>query len=250
MGVSLQLPDWYSLEVLRIIFIITIGTIVSYLVKQGKLRVNYSRKIAHFSHILSTLYINGTFLNYSIQYFIISGAISLIQLLLFTEPIRLRVPLLDFFFLSYDRPEDRPHTVRLAFTQLLAMNIVLIGMTLVYQRAGLSLDLLAIPMFVTAFGDGLAEPIGVRFGRNKYEVMGLFTDRVYTRSFEGSAMVTISTIAAFLFFRYLFSWNQLMLLLMVMPLLMTVTEAWAPHTWDNPFLYLVAGPVIYVVMMI
>jgi len=135
-------------------FIILVGSIVSYLVKEGKLKVNYSRKIVHFSHILS----------YNIQYFVASGTISLFQILLFTEPIRSRIALLDFFFLSYDRPEDRPHTVRLAFTQLLAMNVVLITMALIYQRAGIPLDLLAIPMFVTAFGDGLAEPVGVRFG--------------------------------------------------------------------------------------
>lgn len=246
----MQLPSWTSLELIRIMFIIIVGFIVSYLVKEGKLKVNYSRKIAHFSHILSTLFINGVFLDYNIQYFVASGTISLFQILLFTEPIRSRIALLDFFFLSYDRPEDRPHTVRLAFTQLLAMNVVLIAMALIYLRAGIPLDLLAIPMFVTAFGDGLAEPVGVRFGRNKYEVMALFTDRVYTRSYEGSAMVTLSTIFSLVVFRSLFSLNQLIMLLMVMPFLMTLTEAKAPHTWDNPFLYLVAGLVIYLVSMI
>ena len=227
-----------------------VGTICSYLVREGKLKVNYSRKIAHFSHILSTLFINGVFLNYSVQYFIISGTLSLFQLLLFSKPIRSRIALLEFFFLSYDRPEDRPYTVRLATTQLLAMNIVLIGVTLIYQYSGLPLDLLAIPMFITAFGDGLAEPVGVKFGRHKYEVMSLFTEKVYTRSLEGSSMVTLSTIATFVIFRYLFSWNQFFILIMVMPFLMTLTEAKAPHTWDNPFLYLVASKVIYFVMMI
>jgi phytol kinase len=247
--VALQIPYWGILELARLIFIFVTVYTMSYLVREGKLKVNYSRKVAHFSHILSTLFINRTFLGYSIQYFVISGTLSLFQILLFSKPIRSRIALLDFFFLCYDRPEDRPHTVRLAFTQLLAMNSVLVGMALLYQYSGLSLDLLSIPMFVTAFGDGLAEPVGVRFGRNKYEVMGLFTDRVYTRSFEGSAMVALSTIIAFFVFRYLFSSGQLLMLIMFMPFLMTVTEAWAPHTWDNPFLYLVASSVIYFVMM-
>ena len=243
------IPDWALLELARLVFIFVTQYAMSYLVKEGRLKVNYSRKVAHFSHILSTLFINRTFLDYSIQYFAISGTLSLLQSLLFSEPIRSRVPLLEFFFLSYDRPEDRPHTVRLVFTQLLAMNSVLVGMALLYRYSGLPLDLLAIPLFVTAFGDGLAEPVGVRFGRNKYEVKGFFTDRVYTRSFEGSAMVTLSTIAAFIVLRYLFSPGQFLMLIMFMPFLMTLTEAWAPHTWDNPFLYFVAGSVIYVVMM-
>jgi len=246
----MQLPNWFPLEILRIVFIIIVGYTSSYLVKQGRLRVNYSRKIVHFSHILSSLFINGVFLNYNIQYFIASGAISLIQLLFFSEPIRKRFSILNFFFLSYDRPEDRPHTVRLAFTQLLAMNVVLILVAIIYESSGLPLDLLAIPMYVTAFGDGLAEPVGVRFGRNKYKVTGLFTDRTYTRSYEGSLMVTLATIGSFLIFRSLFNWNQLILLLMVMPFVMTLTEAKAPHTWDNPFLYLVASSAIYLVFLI
>jgi dolichol kinase len=129
------------------------------------------------------------------------------------------------------------------------MNSVLVSMALLYQYSGLSLDLLAIPLFVTAFGDGLAEPVGVKFGKNKYEVTGLFTDRVYTKSYEGSAMVTISTIVVFVFFRYLFSWNRFILLFNFMPFLMTLTEALAPHTWDNPFLYLMGSSMIYLVMM-
>jgi len=56
-------------------------------------------------------------------------------------------------------------------------------------------------------------------------VTSLFTDRVYTRSFEGSAMVTLSTIAAFIIFGYLFTPGQLLMLIMFMPFLMTVTEA-------------------------
>ncbi len=63
---------------------------------------------------------------------------------------------------------------------------------------------------------------------------GLFTDRVYTRSFEGSAMVTLSTIAAFIIFGYLFTPDQLIMMIMFMPFLMTVTEAWAPTHGTNP----------------
>ncbi|GAF97520.1 unnamed protein product [marine sediment metagenome] len=40
------------------------------------------------------------------------------------------------------------------------------------------------------------------------------------------------------------------MMIMFTPFLMTVTEAWAPHTWDNPFIYGVAGAVIYAVMML
>jgi len=36
----------------------------------------------------------------------------------------------------------------------------------------------------------------------------------------------------------------------ILPLLMTVTEAHSPHTWDNPFLYLIGGIAIYVFVLL
>lgn len=244
----MSLPEWVHLEAVRILFIFAVQFFMSYLVREERIKVNYSRKVAHFSHILSTLLLNRTFLNYSIEYFIISGFLSLCQILIFAEPIRKRVPALEFFFLSFDRPEDRPHTVRLAFTQILGMNVAIIGLAYLYNYTGLSLELLAIPMFITAFGDGLAEPVGIRFGRYRYEVTSLFSDRVYTRSVAGSSMVVLSTILTLISMSWLFSSGQLLLLTIIMPPLMTAVEAFSPHTWDNPFLYLAGGLTVYLVL--
>ena len=222
----------------------------SYLVKIGKLKVNYSRKVVHFTHILLTLFINRTFFNNSIEYFIISGTLSLLESLLMIEPIRKRSRFVAFIFLSYDRPEDRPHTVRLAATQIFGMNVALIGIAYLYQLSGFPLDLLAIPLIITAFGDGLAEPIGIRFGKRFYQVKDLFGERIYTRSYEGSSMVFFSSIVALLSFKSLFLLYEFLGLFAVLPLLMTITEARSPHTWDNPFLYLVGGLTIYFIVLI
>lgn len=223
---------------------------MSYLVREGKLKVNYSRKAVHFSHLLSTWFINRTFFNYSIDYFIISGTLSLVESLIMVEPIRKRSKFIAFLFLSYDRPEDRPHTVRLASTQIIGMNIALIGVAVLYQLSGLPLDLLALPLIITAFGDGLAEPVGIRFGKRKYQAKDLFGDRVYTRSYEGSSMVFFSSIVALISFNKLFPMRELACLFAVLPLLMTITEAYSPHTWDNPFLYLVGGLAIYFIVLL
>ncbi len=247
---SLPLQNWPLLEVIRLIVYLATLCTTSYLVKEGKLKVNYSRKVVHFTHILSTLFINRTFFNYSIEYFVISGTISLAESLIMVEPIRKRVRLVAFIFLSYDRPEDRPHTVRLAATQVLGMNVALIGVAYLYSLSGLALDLLALPLIITAFGDGLAEPVGVRFGKRKYQTKDLFGDRVYTRSYEGSSMVFLSSIAASASFSYLFHMNELICVFAVLPLLMTITEAYSPHTWDNPFLYLIGGLAIYFIVLI
>ncbi len=247
---SLPLHNWPILEVLRLFLLLGIQCLSSYLVREGKLKVNYSRKIVHFAQLLSTFVINRTFFNYSIEYFAISGTISLAESLIMIEPIRKRVKFVAFMFLAYDRPEDRPHTVRLASTQIIGMNIALIGMAYLYLVSGLPLDLLSIPLLITAFGDGLAEPIGVRFGRHIYKAKDLFGKRIYTRSYEGSAMVFLSAIVALVSFSELFSLGALIGLFAILPLLMTVTEARSPHTWDNPFLYLVGGLAVYFFVML
>ena len=236
---------WELLELARLLFLFLVYYSLSLTVKRGTLKVNYSRKIIHFSHIVSPLLVNKAFFDYSIDYFVKSGLLTLAFPLLFIEPIRQRVPILDTLFYSFDRPEDRPHTVRLAFTQQIAMYIVLIALAFLYQHSGISLDLLAAPLLITAFGDGLAEPVGVRFGENKYEVTALFTTKTYTRSYEGSSMVLLATIFTLIALRDLFSINQILILLIYMPFKMTVIEAYAPHTWDNPFLYLVGGLLVY-----
>jgi dolichol kinase len=247
---SIPLQNWPLLEIIRLLLLLGIQCTTSYLVKEGKLKVNYSRKVVHFTHLLSTLFINRTFFNYSIKYFIISGTLSLFESLIMVEPIRKRISFIAFIFLSYDRPEDRPHTVRLASTQIIGMNISLIGVAYLYRLSGLPLDLLALPLIITAFGDGLAEPIGVRFGKRKYKTRDLFGDRVYTRSYEGSAIVFLSSIVALMAFNHFFPMNELICLFAVLPLLMTITEAHSPHTWDNPFLYLVGGLAIYFIVLI
>ena len=243
---SLPLSDWPLLEVVRLIGLFAIQCGTSYFVKQGRLRVNYSRKIVHFSQLLSTLLINRTFFNYSLEYFFISGTLSFLESLIFIAPIRRRVGFVAFLFLSYDRPEDRPHTVRLATTQIIGMNVALIGIAYLFGISGLPLDLLALPLVIAAFGDGLAEPIGVRFGKHTYRTKDMFGDRVYTRSYEGSAMVFLTTVAALGSFSDFFSLNALIGLFAILPLLMTVTEAHSPHTWDNPFLYLIGGLAVYI----
>ena len=247
---TLSLNNWPILEIIRIIILFAIGCTTSYLVKKEKLKVNYSRKILHFSQLLSTLIINRTFFNYSIEYFIISGTLTFLQSLIFIEPIRKRISFINFMFLSYDRPEDRPHTVKLVLTQVMGMNIALITLAYLYTFATMPLDLLALPLLITAFGDGLAEPIGTRFGKHKYKTKDLFGDRFYTRSYEGSAMVFLSSIIILSAFYSLFPTPTWICLFVVLPLLMTITEAYSPHTWDNPFLYLVGGLAVYMIILL
>jgi phytol kinase len=112
-------------------------------------------------------------------------------------------------------------------------------------------DLLLIPVLITGIGDGLAEPVGKRWGRHKYKARGLCSSKKYTRSYEGSATVLVSGwISCAAFYNYFGNWQHFVITIIVLPPLMTLAEAFSPHTWDTPFLMLTGVGFIWGVTMI
>lgn len=51
----------------------------------------------------------------------------------------------------------------------------------------------------------------------------------------------LSAVVAVLILRSNLTETQLFLALAIVPVAMTLAEAFSPHTWDGPFLYLVGG---------
>eukprot|EP00820_Chromera_velia_P007869 Cvel_20080.t2-p1 / transcript=Cvel_20080.t2 / gene=Cvel_20080 / organism=Chromera_velia_CCMP2878 / gene_product=hypothetical protein / transcript_product=hypothetical protein / location=Cvel_scaffold1776:35707-36063(-) / protein_length=119 / sequence_SO=supercontig / SO=protein_coding / is_pseudo=false len=108
--------------------------------------------------------------------------------------------------------------------------------------------LVFIPVLVTGIGDGLAEPVGVRFGAHKYSAYALCSNKKYTRSLEGSLCVYLSGVVfTGCFFNNFTQRVHFWVTLLVLPPLMTVAEAVSPHTWDTPFLMLTGCLVIWAV---
>jgi dolichol kinase len=116
--------------------------------------------------------------------------------------------------------------------------LVLIPMVVLYYYYDL-LHLMFLPVLINGIGDGLAEPVGVRFGRHRYQTRALFTGKKYVRSLEGSACVFLTSLIVIVVMRSYFSHEQFVVTLLVVPILMTLTEAISPHTWDTPFIFLV-----------
>ena len=97
-------------------------------------------------------------------------------------------------------------------------------------------SLVLIPILINVVGDGLAEPVGVRFGTHEYRTRALFISKEYVRTLEGSACVLITGfIVVAMHFEY-FTTTQFILSMLLVPMVMTLTEAYSPHTWDTPFL--------------
>ncbi|KAF4318741.1 hypothetical protein JM18_006532 [Phytophthora kernoviae] len=164
-------------------------------------------------------------------------------------PIRERSTLFMLQFNSLDRPEDRPHTLK----WIVAGNVfpglfVLLFFRWLFARTTQS-DLVFILVFVTSIGDGLAEPVGIAFGKHKYSTSTCCSKRKYTRSFEGSACVFLSGIIFPALQYYDFDTSmQLWLTMIILPFVVAYAEATAPHTMDAPVLMAATGLVLYTII--
>lgn len=214
-----------------------VSYLLGWVVQAKNVKVNYTRKVNFFILYLAPLAANRLFPYEQTFWAMAVGTLfSAGVFAVFLQPIRERVPLFQTMFASFDRPEDRPHTLLWLSTQILAGYAVLIPMTALFARKGMP-ELMFIPVLVHGIGDGLAEPVGIRFGKHKYSTRQFFsTERRFTRSWEGSACVFLSGVIAVALFRTSFTTPEYAAALLAVPVLMTLAEAWSPHTWDTPYM--------------
>jgi len=208
------------------------------LARYFNIKVNYTRKINHFAIFFLPVFIDKQFNAETFTDFIylaISALITTASLLAFYEPIRTFLPPFQLMFEGFDRPEDRPHTLVWLWTQFAAGFGVMLPMIWLCGQWGLE-SLVLIPILINVLGDGLAEPVGVRFGKHEYKTKALFTNKEYLRTFEGSACVLITGFLVIGMHYEYFTTIQFILSMLFIPIIMTLTEAYSPHTWDTPFL--------------
>jgi len=104
------------------------------------------------------------------------GIFFLGSFLIFIKPIRSRIPFIATAFSSFDRPEDRPYTILWFVIQELSGYLVLMPAIYLYEKYNIA-SLLSIPILVSVFGDGLAEPIGITFGKRRYLTYAIFSKK-------------------------------------------------------------------------
>lgn len=239
--------DFILFQTFVLLSLFTIQYCSGLLVRYKGVKVNYTRKINHFSLFFIPVFLRSVFPHeYSFERFIFGCVLGTLILFIYIKPIREKIPLIATMFLSFDRPEDRPNTLWWLFTQILAGYIVLVPMVILFVQNGLS-GIIWIPLLILAFGDGLAEPVGIRFGKHKYETYAFFSKKKYVRSLEGSACVFLASIIVIIVFHSSFSQLQFIIALIFIPILMTFVEAFSPHTWDTPTLYLAGYGALYAI---
>ena len=228
------------------------------LVKRG-VKTNYTRKVNHFSLLIIPFLLGagrpsrhsdgGSTGGNDLFNLAIGLLSSLFWFLIFIKPIRARVNAINTAFLSIDRPEDRPYTLLWTSTQTAANYLVSILLS-AYLMSIHRMELIFVVIIINGIGDGLAEPIGVRFGRHKYETYALFTKKKYTRSLEGSACVFITALITLILFGKSFNPIQFIVALITVPIVMTLAEAFSPHSWDNPFLFVVGVSLLFLILQL
>lgn len=219
------------------------------LVKYKHVKVNYTRKIDQlflfFIPALTDYFVINDMHNTSFMV-INQASFILATFIIFIKPIRTKVSIISTAFSSFDRPEDRPYTLLWFTSQGILGYVVLVPIIAVFSQHHM-LNMLSITILITVFGDGLAEPIGIRFGKHKYTTYSIFPVRKYVRSLEGSLTIFITGIIVIFIFRQSFNNHQFLIALSTIPVAMTLTEAFSLHTLDNPLLVIVGSALTFLI---
>ncbi|MBM3250578.1 MAG: hypothetical protein FJZ09_07080 [Candidatus Omnitrophica bacterium] len=234
-------------NIFKLLIIFLVAYSGGLLVKYGLTRVNYTRKVNHFCLFFIPAFIDKVFVySDSVMVWVGEAFFAFFSFIIFIKPVREAISIIGTAFSSFDRPEDRPYTLLWFFTQQVAGYLVLMPAMEIFDKYQM-MNLLSIPILIGTFGDGLAEPVGVRFGKCRYMTCAIFTKRKYIRTLEGSLTVFISSILITAFFYPFFNAAQFIALIITLPITMTLVEAFAPHTWDNPLMSLIGFANIFLI---
>ncbi|RHY04955.1 hypothetical protein DYB25_010445 [Aphanomyces astaci] len=210
--------------------------------KNSAFKVNYTRKLQHFAAYMVPLVIKSDYhgplaLGWG-DFFTMLGFLVLIK------PFRENLSFFMLQFNSLDRPEDRPHTLKWIIAGNIAPGLfILLFFKWLFGEQG---ALTFIIIYITGIGDGLAEPVGIAWGKHKYKTAGCFSKRKYTRSWEGSACVFLSgMVFPAIQYANFGSFTQVLIAMLVLPPTMAYAEATAPHTMDTPVLMIGCGVILY-----
>ena len=236
--------------VIQTVILFSIQYVTGSLVYYKGIKVNYTRKINHFALFFVPMFLDKFIpVKPSLELLIIGSILAVAGLIIYIKPVRIKSNFIQRMFLSFDRPEDRPNTLLWLSTQTAFGFLVLIPFIILFYTSGYEY-LIIIPILVNGIGDGLAEPVGVRFGKHKYQTYALFSKIKYERTLEGSACVFITSVVVILFFQSGFTSSEFIYVIIIFPIVMTLSEAFAPHTWDTPFLFFFGYSTIYLIKII
>ncbi|MCX7019826.1 MAG: hypothetical protein WCK47_07310 [bacterium] len=223
--------------------------------KDSAFKINYTRKLQHFAAYLVPLISVSASPGSKMHPFgalphLWESLLVLLAFLLLIKPIRENSKIFMLQFNSLDRPEDRPNTLKWIVLGNILPGLVLCVIFKQLFEQILEPNLVFIIIFIVGIGDGLAEPVGIYLGKKKYLAPSWGLDRRYVRSYAGSACVYISgLIFTAMFFTDFNSISQFVVAMAILPVIMTLAEATAPHSMDTPLMMIIGFSVLYAICL-
>ncbi len=214
--------------------------------KNNWFKVNYTRKIQHFAAYLVPLLSPPT-APLGILPHLWESLFVLFMFLLLIKPIREFSTFFMLQFNSLDRVEDRPNTLKWIVWGNMLPGLLIITIFKQVFETYLHLPLLATVVVLTvAIGDGLAEPVGTYLGKKKYVVPSWNLKNRYVRSYAGSLCVYIAALVFLILFKGQFANSQeFWTAIILFPPIMTLSEAFAPHSMDTPIMMLIGFSLLF-----
>ncbi|MBB4133363.1 hypothetical protein [Xanthomonas sp. 3075] len=177
-----QIP-WGRVALYLFLSTVVLGNIATLVRARLNWADGYSRKLNHVGIMLITLPLLAFLPDEQLLPSIMIGSIGLVAIYALSA---VSVHPLVFGIVSGSlRRRDAPYSRFFFFLPLISFNV-----TLTICAFFFPLEIVKVAFFTVALADGLAEPVGLRFGKsNSYEVKDLVWGQKNTKSIAGSAAV-------------------------------------------------------------
>jgi dolichol kinase len=138
-------------------------------------------------------------------------------------------PPFQWAFAANTRPSDAPHEALFFWSSWLMSMGALWLADLVFM----DIRITRTAALLVGLGDGLAEPIGMRWGTHRYSVKWWGLMRPAVRSVEGSLAVAVISFLVVVGCYWTAAPGVLVVGALLIACVLTLVEAGSPHGWDN-----------------
>lgn len=226
--------QWHRVALYLILGPVLVGQICTYIKLRHGMASGYTRKLNHLGIMLVTGPLLAVLPDSQLLVSILVTTV--LQVALYTVAAYSPRPMLHALAVHSLRERDAPRARFFFLMPMITTNVALVLAALLFP-----MDLVKVAFFTVAVADGLAEPVGLKLGRNNtYHVRDVIWGTVNTKSVAGSLTVSV---CAFGVAMLLLSTSQpisqsLLAVCAIYALLSTALEALSPRGMDNMILML------------
>jgi dolichol kinase len=236
---QLENVPWARVGLYLLLSTVVLGNVGSWLRGRGW-RDGYTRKLGHFGHMVISTPLLAFLPPEQLIPGVGIGAAGVV--VMYALGAVAPSPLLRGITAGMLRTRDAPRERFFLFLPLITGNVALVAAVLAFP-----IEAVRVGFFTVAFGDGLAEPVGLKFGAsNTYRVKDLIWRSYNTKSIAGSCAVFVSALVIAVATLWASAPPTLASALvgLTFALLVTALEAVAPRGLDNMLMLILCPPIL------